>query len=95
MGRMDILKTVKHYFLKQARYVALTNREHTIILKSSQKQLEKSDVIDIVHLFLSHVAVVLSVCSPFCSLYHGLHQFTTPMHTLFAPCPNHIADHFY
>ena len=53
MGHMDTLKTAKLYLLKQARYVALTDREHIIILKSSQKRLEKGDVIDLVH--LSHM----------------------------------------
>ena len=50
MGHMDTLKTAKRYVLKQARYVALTDREHIIILKSSEKRLKNGDVMDVVYL---------------------------------------------
>ena len=44
MGHMDTLKAAKRDVLKQVRYVALTDRLHIIISKSSQKRLQNSDV---------------------------------------------------
>ena len=50
MSHMDTSKTAKGNVLKQARYVALTDRVQIIISKSLEKRLQNGDIMDEVYL---------------------------------------------
>ena len=94
MDHMVTLRRTKGHFLKQARYVTLPDHDDIIIFEILAKTVEKRDVMDVIRLSCD-VPLMLNVCFPLCGPYRGLHHLTNPMHTLSAPCPNHISHQIY